>query len=502
MNGRERPTNASCGPWLAHARFQVRRARWRWFARRSLAIIAWLAAALGLVSALGATAVAGGWLNMRASTGWQMLGLAFLLGVIVAFGIVWRNLPSERTTTRLLDDAYGLRSQFVTACELAETPPADVVGTIMYKALLSRLRAGVQVRADRVVPIRFRRLHAVALTVAATTVLAANMVETWGFPERDAAGQRGTLGADEDVLDEADRMALAQELDALAGVLATEAEASRDAYTQALAERARELSSGLQDAGADASAAAAQESVGQLLSHLEDALGSRFSAGAVRGANAEAERLQSDASIENDANVPFASLEIPSPPGSASDSLDDVRTVRDRLETEQSRRLDDAYGASELAARGRSDEQIQEAGLIGEAPEGAEGAPAGAAKRSTDAPGDAAGGGSQELGAGELAELGTFELGEDVALPQASVSDGGRVQASAEPDTDGEATVIARNATPGDDGVATPSEATAELDRVDTVRRDSGAWRRESLDPHARLLAHRLFAPESTETHE
>lgn len=499
----DRPIPPKGGPWLTDLLIQAGRARRRWFVRRSLAGIAWLTAGVGVVSALGAAAIAAEWLDVPAGTAWAVLGLAFLVGVVGVIGVVWRNLPSEGAITRWLDDAYGLRSQLVTARDLAAAPPADHAGGVMHDALLARLREDApRVRADRFVPIRFRTLHAVALTVAVTSVLAANVMDTWGWLRDDAVVQRGTPGPESDAPNATDRTALAEELEALAEVLETEADESSDAYTQALAERARELARDLQGAGADAAAAAARDDVGQLLSHVEDALGSRFTASGGQGASAESEPLPSNASLNGEPNVPFADLGIPSPPGSGSDITEDVRSARDQLATEQSRRVDDAYGADSLSARGQSGEEIQEAGVIGEAPEGAEGAPAGAARRSTDAPGDAAGGGSQELDVGELLEAGPFELGEDVKLPQTSLSDGARVQASGEADAEGEAAVMGRGAVDGEAGGASERDAAAEQGSVDSVRRDSGGWRREALDPHARVLAQRLFAPQPRDARE
>lgn len=493
----------SDGAELPDLLVEVRRARRRWFLRRSLAGVAWLAAGLGVLSALGAAANAVGWWDAGAPIAWGVLGLAFLVGLIGVLGVVGRNVPSEATMTRWLDDAYGMRSQLVTARDLAAAPPADEIGGVMHRALLARLRSGApRVRADRFVPIRFRTLHAVALTVAVTSVLAANVMDTWDWSQRDAVAQQGTQGTGSDALDATAREALADELEALAEVLEMEADESSDAYTQALAERARELARDLQGAGAEAAAASARDDVGRLLSHVEDALGSRFAASGGQGASAESERLPSNASLDGEPNVPFADLGLPSPPGSGSDVTEDVRSVRDQLASEQSRRVDDPYGANALSPSGRSGEEIQEAGFIGEAPEGAEGAPAGAARRSTDAAGDAAGGGSQELDVGELVDAGPFELGEDVKLPQTSPADGTRVQASGEADADGDAAVMARGAVDGEAGGASQGDGAAEVGSIDSVRRDAGGWRREALDPHARLLAQRLFEPEPTDARD
>lgn len=91
-----------------------------------------------------------------------------------------------------------------------------------------------------------------------------------------------------------------------------------------------------------------------------------------------------------------------------------------------------------------------------------------------------------------------------MALPQAGVGDGARVKSSGEvgDEAAGGATAIGR----GPGGETAGADATGGVRDTsevrDSVRRDAGNWRRGALDPHARVLAQRLFEPEPDETSE
>lgn len=390
-----RGERASPLPALLH---EVRRARRRWVARRALASIAIVVASAAVVRTGVAGFVAAGWLDATPGVAWNVMAALIVVGAGVALVSALRRLPSEHAMARRVDDAFGLESRLVSAYELEADPPTHHVAVVMRDALLEELRSVVpRVAAEHVVPLHFRPVHAVALVAIATSVVAGSMADTWLSPRGASSG--GVDDAAEAPLREARQRDLATELEALADALEEEADETRDAYTRALAEGARDLARDVKNADTRASAQDAEDDVQRLLSHIEEALGSRMAAASGQGrAQADGGRPdEQEATVGEDVDVPTANLALPAPEGGSSAALEEVRSARERLESAQSQRTGDFYASSMRAAESSADRKFQEAGIVGEAPDGAAGAPAGAAERSTDAPGDAAGAGTQDL---------------------------------------------------------------------------------------------------------
>ncbi|MEX2536818.1 MAG: hypothetical protein WD273_14575 [Trueperaceae bacterium] len=430
---------------------------------------------------------------------WFIAGMALLVSA-AAIGLAWRTTPGESEMLRYVDDAVGLESRLVTARDLERRPPVHSVSQLLHHALLRDLqRMEPAIHVKRLVPLRFLPVHGIALVTILGSIAVANVVDEW------KPSWAASLAEEADAFDpgwgELERSELAAELGAFARALEEEAAETGDAYTRALAESARALAQDVEDLISGLSAQEAEAEVASLLAHVERALGPNVSASGGRGASVETEMNPPDeiASSEDQPPLPTVGFSLPAAGAQMQDVLSDVRAVRERLEVVQSQRMDNPYGGSFEVGRRDSPANLQEAGVVGESVDGAAGTPAGAAQRSTDAPGDAAGAGSQDLDIGERTEAAAFERGEDVALPESANANGVRVQTSAEvgANAEGSASVVGRGAQDVTDGNP-PIAVTSR----DSIRRDAGGWRKEPLGPHARLLAQRLFEPENMETQE
>jgi hypothetical protein len=465
---------------------RLRASRRRWFVSRTLVGFGWTAA---LVAVL-AFAVRSGQHAGVAAPLWIVYA-GSVVGGLASVGMAWHRTPSLRRVARQADRRFDTKSQLSTALEWTDVDPQSPAQAALKEALLEdAARLTVRVDARSLVPFRLRARHGLAGVVTIAALVGVGIVAN--LPDAEMRATEDASRPAVPSVELGDREALAAEVERLAEAVEEEMGDERDAYLEALARAARDLASGVRSGATPASAAAGD--LERLLSHLSDAIGPRFAAAEVRERGEAPVEINRLPMVGADAPGLDVGSEQSEPP--TFDSLaEQVRSLRENLEGVTAARDDSPYGADFDPESTTLDNSVadQRAGRVIQG-EGA-GAPAGAAERSSDAPGDAAGAGSAELGAGRAEAQGAFAREEDVEIPDAAPgAQGARVRAAGELTEDQRGGVAgAGSALRSGDGLEPSLEA--ERGGAGDVRAEAGGWRRTGLDPSARRLASRLLSP-------
>jgi hypothetical protein len=481
----------------------LRRARRAWW-RRAIGTAAWI----GGVAALSAVVLA--WpLRWRLGfEGWIAAGpipsiaaataLAFALAFTVALlGHAFRA-PSLLELARRCDRRLGLHQRMSTAFEVLAQPEGS------RTTIAVRLLTDVRARLDRTdlsaavrgpAPARLVRTFAVA-AVAAGLALA---VPVPALPEPGTADAVAPSPGSEPVMSPDDLAQLRDAAERIAGFLADEPQTERDPYLQAVAAGFGELAQALGEERVSASEAEAWAE--ELLEHLESAAQRR--GGAVEEVVRDAMEPMAggrEGSAEAASEAAEGSPAGPSPPGSVPMGQEPAAGASGASAAEGQGGPGDDFSVAGMRAdqladalEQRAAERQAEAARMGNAASGfdeldpygdgvftsddedaappsdpvqrvqgeAGGQAVDAAQESSDRAGDAAGGGSAELGGEELPLPDLDAAADPVELPWSEREDGRRIEVetvpeAAEPIDEGDLGVPDRRAfDPAEEAAAT-----------------------------------------------